>query len=348
MAASQESPVDRHAPRSWAGPGESLGSPLALATAAGRTELSFEDGLTLYFDGESRWQLPDVGPDDRVVMQSDGNLVAYVRGRATWASGTDGFVEASLHVSDIDGLAIHHQGHPVWTSGRGYVGARLDPGAFLVPGGFLRSPDREFTLVMQSSDGNLVVYSAAGDPVWSSGLTEGGSLLMLDRRGDLRTFGPGGLGWETGTDGLPGASLELRDDGVLRLMQDGRLVWSTSGGYTGHLLRAGERLTEAGTLRSEDGRFVLRATGGRLALSDEHGVVWTLGEPGDGALTASMQLDGNFVIERSGDVIAHTATHDNAGAFLVLQDDGNVVVRTTDRALWSRFTGALQRAEEFA
>ncbi len=232
MIASSASQATGGSPRSWLRAGEALSAPTALISDGGRAELVFDDGLRVLLDGESVWHLPNVRIEDEVVMQDDGNLVAYTGGVASWASGTEGFSASTLQISDEGTLVIRHHGHAVWSSDRGYIGDRLGPGGFLAPGGFLRSPNGDFTAMMQADDGNFVIYSSAGDPVWASGVAEPGALLMLDRSGDLRVFGPKDPTWSSNTAGHGGAGVELGDDGVLRLIHDGRTVWSSSAGHS--------------------------------------------------------------------------------------------------------------------
>jgi hypothetical protein len=64
-----------------------------------------------------------------------------------------------------------------------------------------------------------------------------------------------------------------------------------------------------------------------------------------GAVRAIMQTDGNFVLYRSPtstlprDAVWNTGTYGNPGAWLFMQNDGNLVVYdANDRALWASGT----------
>jgi hypothetical protein len=83
-----------------------------------------------------------------LVMQSDGNLVAYSPTKAIWSSSTSG--AGASFVMQTDGNAVlYSNGKPVWSTGTyGHPGS---------------------VLVMQP-DGNVVVYSPSGQPLWASGL----------------------------------------------------------------------------------------------------------------------------------------------------------------------------------
>jgi hypothetical protein len=114
-------------------------------------------------------------------------------------------------------------------------------------------------------------------------------------------------------------------------------------------LRAGQELRIGDNyIISQDGRFTLMLDGaGNLVLYQmfPEGITYywsssTLGR-GCGAQVAVMQDDGNFVIyDYCGDAIWDSNTHGNPGAYLALQNDGNVVIYSSDNteALWSTHT----------
>jgi hypothetical protein len=83
----------------------------------------------------------------RLVMQEDGNLVAYDGNNAIWAantSGTDG--QKAIMQNDGNFVLYHVDGRPLWasnTSGR--------PGSY----------------VIMQNDGNLVIYQPNA-PVWAT------------------------------------------------------------------------------------------------------------------------------------------------------------------------------------
>jgi hypothetical protein len=104
----------------------------------------------------------------------------------------------------------------------------------LYSGASLISPDGEYKLVMQSSDGNLVLYSEPqGHPLWSSNtqdpgayaVMKGGLLEIIDKYEGtvVRSFGK---------SGNPGAFLEVQDDGnVVIYPASGAALWSTGTTY---------------------------------------------------------------------------------------------------------------------
>ncbi len=79
----------------------------------------------------------------KLVLQNDGNLVLYDRGRALWSSGTNGKNARKLVMQSDGNLVLYGPNGPVWaTNTSGNRGAYL----------------------MLQDDGNLVIYKA----VWST------------------------------------------------------------------------------------------------------------------------------------------------------------------------------------
>jgi len=65
-------------------------------------------------------------------------------------------------------------------------------------------------------------------------------------------------------------------------------------------------------------------------------------EPENGKHVLAMQHDGNLVLYRKRDMFArwHTVTHQHAGSYAIMQDDGNlVVISAAGKPLWASRTG---------
>jgi hypothetical protein len=108
-------------------------------------------------------------------------------------------------------------------------GPTLGPGASLFAGQSVSSPGGGAWLSYQS-DGNLVVYSASGTPLWAShtaGTSTGSATLQHD--GNFVIYDGGGTAvWASHTSGHGGAWLLLQDDGVMAIHgAGGTPVWST-------------------------------------------------------------------------------------------------------------------------
>ena len=72
--------------------------------------------------------------------------------------------------------------------------------------------------------------------------------------------------------------------------------------------------------------------------------LWTAGGTGDQALSEiDMQLDGNFVVYAGNSPCYNSQTDQNnltSGAFLRLQDDGNLIIFLNGNAIWDTGTNA--------
>lgn len=94
------------------------------------------------------------------------------------------------------------------------------------------SCDGRFTLIQQG-DGNLVLYRAGGKALWST-QTNGkpGDTTVMQEDGNLVIYGPGGAIWSSGSHGNPGAWLSLDDHGALIIFDAGGkpIWWNGTGG----------------------------------------------------------------------------------------------------------------------
>jgi murein DD-endopeptidase MepM/ murein hydrolase activator NlpD len=106
-------------------------------------------------------------------MQGDGNLVLYsTTNQALWWTKTGGHTGAGPHlVLQNDGnLVIYTStGSVLWATYSNTANTTLYPGDVLQPGWVLESADGQFELLMQT-DGNLAVYSLFGahQVIWAA------------------------------------------------------------------------------------------------------------------------------------------------------------------------------------
>jgi hypothetical protein len=197
-----------------------------------------------------------VSPNGRyiLVMQGDGNLVMYSKGRALWSSGTnrnngaylgiqgDGNMviyksdrrtpiwstgtvgDASKLVVQDDGniVAYNNKGNARWASNTvlsvpdlKYVGSdSLTTGVWMTAGQYIRSNDWRYIVVMQG-DGNLVAYAAGDRVIWSSG-TDGnhGSKLVIQGDNNAVIYRPDGSAvWASNTVSSGLNRLTIQGDG---------------------------------------------------------------------------------------------------------------------------------------
>jgi hypothetical protein len=215
----------------------------------------------------------------RLVMQADGNLVAYLRTSAypgapavpLWSTGTSGHPGAYALMQPDGNLVLYRAG-----GGPATGGALWSTGTFGHPGAHT---------VLQD-DGNLVTYSPTGTALWSTGtyarpqtLAVGTVLkpgwwaqakythLVMQPDGNLVIYRnrDGAPLWSTGTSGHPGGYAVMQPDGNLVIYRPGSTaLWSTkTSGHPG-----------AYAIMQDDGNFVVYRAGGGPTTG---GALWSTG-----------------------------------------------------------------------
>lgn len=216
--------------------GETLAAGQSLVSPNRRWTLVMQgDGnLVLYEEGGiARWATyTNGGPDRRAVMQGDGNFVVYNSSdQPLWHTTTAGFGDtAYLSVQDDGNVVIYAQGLPVWARSDGYLGSRLAPGWTMNPGTIRRSPNGQYTFVMQG-DGNLVLYAARGKALWAAYTNGPDRRAVMQSDGNFVVYDSANQAlWHTKTGGKPGARLEVQDDANLVLYIGSKAIWSRGSG----------------------------------------------------------------------------------------------------------------------
>lgn len=192
-----------------------------------------DGNLVLYQGSTALWASNTGGPGRRAVMQSDGNLVIYSGSTAVWSSGTDGYGASRLVLQDDANLVIYRKGVATWSRFGGYVGHQLAPGATLAPGELRKSPNKRFTLAMQT-DGNLVMRDETTHrSIWSSSTVGPKRRAVMQENGNLVVYEGTDATWDSKTGGKNGALLLVQDDGNLVIYQGGTAVWTRRGSTGG-------------------------------------------------------------------------------------------------------------------
>jgi surface antigen len=115
------------------------------------------------------------------------------------------------------------------------LGSQLTSGATMTPGQYLQSPNGQYTLQMQGSDGNLVEYNAAGQPLWDPPPptpTGGhpGAYAVLQGDGNFVVYAADHRTalWASYTN-VPNDYLTLQNDGnlVIYTAGGGTALWAT-------------------------------------------------------------------------------------------------------------------------
>jgi hypothetical protein len=230
------------------------------------------------------------------------------------------------------------------------------------------------TASMQT-DGNLVVYSAAGAALWASDSSSTpGAFLILQTDGNLVVYGnnPGGIpypAWASNTEDLRGHQLQpgevlqpsqyLESENgqyTLSMSPTGYLVEAVRGTYACPLWTVPSHVAPTAvnslgndkpftTYAPHDLAFHYQTVGGQAALFTPPPLTGiTATSPTPNAYLA-MQTDGNLVLYAQGNggsALWASATSGHPSSYLKLQTDGNVVVYATapdgGAALWSAGT----------
>ncbi|HEX8581258.1 MAG TPA: CHAP domain-containing protein, partial [Acidimicrobiales bacterium] len=205
---------------------------------------------------------------------------------------------------------------------------RLAPGEELFPGDHLVSGNGQYRLDLQG-DGNLVVATGAGRPLWATGTGgQPGAHAAMQGDGNLVVYSSAGAPlWSSGTAGNPGASLTLQPDADLVVVSaGGSRLWS-SGTYNDSL-RPGEGLRAGHLLESANGqyRFAMQGDGNLVLYNTSSRPLWATGTAGSAGAWAVMQGDGNLVVYSASGAPLWSSATGSAGSSFVVQDDGNLVV----------------------
>ncbi|MFF3917201.1 N-acetylmuramoyl-L-alanine amidase [Streptomyces sp. NPDC001852] len=209
-----------------------------------------------------------------LTMQTDGNLVAYLKtgstgnGPAVWASGTGGHTGAYAIMQNDGNLVIYKSG-----GGPSTGGALWSTGTWGHSGAYA-------TL---QNDGNFVVYASGGGP------TTGGALWSTHTYKRGQTIASGQKLWAGWWAQAQYTRLVMQLDGNLVIYRnsDGTAIWSSlTSGHSG-----------AYAYMQSDGNLVVYKSGGGPSAG---GALWSTGTWGHSGAYATLQNDGNFVVYKSG------------------------------------------------
>ena len=308
--------------------------------------------------GGALWQsaTANLGLNCYADFQADGNLVVYDGGgQPLWASGTSGTPGAQLHVQADGNLVIYNgTGAALWQSHTNYP-AQYDIFAgqlSLLAGQILHSQNRK--LVM-GADCNLALYSfengLTGGVVWQSNTAGAGAGCHADFQGDgnfVVYTGSGVPVWNSGTSGTSGGVLSLQSDGNLVVYNGaGQPLWSANSNILAELTwNAGQfSLTAEQWAQNQHRKLVMQSDCNLVLLNVNNALVghplWHSDTQGAGAgCHLDFQADGNLVVyDEIGQAVWASGTSGTAGAELRLQADGNLVIYNgAGQPLWTTGT----------
>ena len=191
-------------------------------------------------------------------------------------------------------------------------------------------------------DGNVVLYNASEEALWSSQTSGPGNYVVMQPEGNLVVYNEAKVAqWSTGTWGFSGASLRLQDDGNLVIYQNGHAIWTYGGSYKGNTMYESEALQPGAFLLSPNHQFelIMQPDGNLVLYNAGKEASWSSQTSGPGNYVV-MQPEGNLVVYNEAKVAQQaTGTWGFSGAYLQLQDDGNLVVYQDGHPIWDWGTG---------
>ncbi len=222
--------------------GSEIGSNRYLASPDGRFALFFQADRNLVLYGRSALWWTGTGGSNatRLAMQTDGNLVLYNGATPIWQSGTLNSGASRLEVQSDGNLVLYTTANvPVWWTGAGGYDVTVPRGGYLLGGNqqldlgqYLQSPDKRYTLLLQS-DGNLVLYGPGYHVLWQSG-TSGQSVsrALMQTDGNFVLYRANNTSvWQTGTSNSSANRIVVQNDGNLVVYRpNDTWVWQSGTG----------------------------------------------------------------------------------------------------------------------
>ena len=213
-------------------------------------------------------------------------------------------------------------------AGQNNLGPRLNSGASLTGGSRLSSPSGQYNVSMFDAEGYgripLMYSRTCGwvhGPMMGTGHNGGqNTSLVMQSDGNLVNYQNGQPRWSSRTHGNPGAFFVVQNDGNMVVYSAaGRPLWAS--GY------------QCDFTYTVESRELWKGNGLDDPLSMRPGDV--IHSP-NGSKRLVLQRDGNLVVYRGTTPLWSTRTHNNPGAFLVSQFDGNFVLYSAaGKPLWN-------------
>lgn len=278
-------------------------------------------GLYAYTLDQQRWvdpNQPEAGP--YAEMLSNGNFVAYRNnGTVRWETGTAGHPGAYLVVQDDGNVVVYGPANEVLWPGPGACSYTMTP----TPLDFLHV----------AAVGGVDVAAPAGCP-WSVSSSAAWATVSIT------TDTQNGAGHGTVTINVAANSGARR---TATVTVEGQTFTITQGGVgsIGDRLLAGARMYAGERLTSGNGQFMLELPDNdflRLSLVNPDTLRHGWGSP-IGWSYAEMRTDGKFVVRgtagNGGYDVSGPSGFEGTNPQIVLQDDGNLVIRQANGAyIW--------------
>lgn len=187
--------------------------------------------------GISMWDSRTSGRGTKAIFQDDGNLVVYTSGNSVaFSSNTNGRRADKLTIQDDGNLVIYNRTNPLWASkngntntgnGQGFRGGYVNLGYKFYRGTKVFSSDHNYYLIFQD-DGNLVLSTNNGDPIWSSGTNNKGGRAEFQKDGNLVVYDSYNRSvWSSNTSNRGATKLTIQNDGNLVIYGNSSPIWSS-------------------------------------------------------------------------------------------------------------------------
>lgn len=236
---------------------------------------------------------------------------------------------------------------------------RISSGETLLPGQSLVSASGSTRLVMQE-DGNLVLYSDAGNVLWHTHTYgQPGNYLAMQGDGNLVIYSEDRKPkWNSETARTPGNIFVVQNDQNLVIYGpvngQSKAIWSHESGriyqpdpaqdgsdriLPGQTLYPGQKLLS----NNGDFRLSMQYDGNLVVYTKDGKATWNSGTNGNSDAYAVFQTDGNLVIRSSSSsLLWATGTDGTSATAAYMQSDGNFVVYEGNTAVWSSFHGLVR------
>lgn len=218
--------------------GERLQSGEYLVSEDGRFVLIMQTDGNLVIYGPGRrayWSSNTAGnPGAYLGVQSDGNIVIYAGGRARWTTDTNN-AQRLVMQSDGNLVARNSSNQARWASNTNQPnstnvfagGDRVTNGQRLGANRYIRSSDKMFYALMQS-DGNFVLYQPGYLTYWSSGTAgNSGAYLGVQSDGNIVIYAGGRARWTTDTSNAQRLIIQT-DGNLVARNSSGSAVWASN------------------------------------------------------------------------------------------------------------------------
>lgn len=221
------------------------------------------------------------------------------------------------------------------------ISSIIRPGTRLGSGDYALSPNKKYGIVQQS-DGNLVYAEVgSGKPLWSSQTHKHpGAYTVFGRDGNLVVYDANDKPLFASATQDRGTALLVQNDANLVIYDDSQNgIWSSQ--EQAHVVYSGQKLFAGQSRVSLNGKYTLtQQSDGNLVLRDSSdSVVWDTRTNKFAAGGYSlMTSEGNLAVLDSAGKSWFTSATSSAGAYLRVNDDGEVLVADkNDNILWGSY-----------